>query len=401
MISRRSFLISLAAFAGGQLISSCSNQQQETLKVLALQGSIPPQLLREFRKSVTQGKNLNIVPETHLKQLFTLLQNWQKQEENESNQFDWLPKLLNQSNMVANLVTIGDYWLAQAIKDQLIEPLDTTKLDTWSRLPTRWQQLVKRNNQGELTKNGLVWGAPYRWGSTLIAYRSDKFKTLSWTPQDWQDLWREEVRDRISLIDQPREVIGLTLKKLGYSYNTQDISKIANLKSELLELQKQVKFYSSDHYLEPLILGDTWVAVGWSTDILPLSKRYSNIKVVVPRSGTSLWTDVWVQPRISLADKNPSNPTIESDKKSSSLMYEWINFCWQSKPASQISLFTHAISPALLSMKPTEFPQDLQNNLFFNSVIEIVDRSDFLLPFPEQTWQQYDSLWKEIRTTNV
>jgi putative spermidine/putrescine transport system substrate-binding protein len=338
------------------------------------------------------------LPQTQLKEVFTLLQSWHKQEKHKNNNFTWLPKLPNKRETIPNLATLGDYWLTEAIEKQLIQPLEIKQLDSWSKLPSRWQQLVKRNQEGKLDENGLVWGAPYRWGSTLIAYRQDKFKGLGWTPQDWSDLWQEELRDRISLIDQPREIIGLTLKKLGYSYNTSNLTQVPSLKSELLELQKQVKFYSSDHYLEPLILGDSWVAVGWSTDILPLSKRYSNIKVVVPQSGTSLWADLWVQPRLPSSGINSNSTTIPNNV--SSLIYQWIDFCWQPKAANEISLFTNAISPRLLSMKPTEFPQDLQNNSFFESVMAIVDKSDFLSPLSKQTEKQYNSLWQEIRKVN-
>jgi hypothetical protein len=45
--------------------------------------------------------------------------------------------------------------------------------------------------------------------------------------------------------------------------------------------------------------GDVWVAVGWSSDIIPYSKRASNISVYAPESGTSLWADLWVRLKIS------------------------------------------------------------------------------------------------------
>jgi putative spermidine/putrescine transport system substrate-binding protein len=147
---------------------------------------------------------------------------------------------------------------------------------------------------------------------------------LKWTPRDWNDLWREEVRDRISLLDQPREVIGLTLKKLGHSYNTENLEKVPDLKKELDALNRQAKFYSSDTYLEPLILGDTWLAVGWSTDVLPILQRYQQIAAVIPQSGTALWANLWVQPA--------------RDVRSAPLDHQWIDFCWQPQIAQQISL---------------------------------------------------------------
>jgi spermidine/putrescine-binding protein len=48
------------------------------------------------------------------------------------------------------------------------------------------------------------------------------------------------------------------------------------------------------YYLKTFSVGDAWVAVGWSSDVLPIAKRMSNVAVVVPKSGTSLWADLWV-----------------------------------------------------------------------------------------------------------
>lgn len=41
-------------------------------------------------------------------------------------------------------------------------------------LPPRWRQLVRRDGSGRLDPQGAVWGAPYRWGCTLIAYDEQK-----------------------------------------------------------------------------------------------------------------------------------------------------------------------------------------------------------------------------------
>lgn len=126
-------------------------------------------------------------------------------------------------------MTLGDYWIRVAIKNKLIQPLDVSKLKQWSSLPQRWQELAKRNDQGQIDPQGKVWAVPYRWGNTVIVYRRDKFlQEFGWTPSDWSDLWRSELRSRISLLDQPREVIGLVLKKLGQSYNTKNLD-IPNL----------------------------------------------------------------------------------------------------------------------------------------------------------------------------
>jgi putative spermidine/putrescine transport system substrate-binding protein len=250
-----------------------------------------------------------------------------------------------------------------------------------------------------------VWGVPYRWGSTVIAYRTDKFKALGWTPTDWSDLWRSELRDRISLPDSAREVIGLTLKKLGKSYNTQQLDKVPNLKKELASLHRQVKLYSSDAYLQPLILGDTWLAVGSSGDLLPLLQTQKDIALVIPVSGTALWTDLWVQPASGKPVPLKKNwmdfwrnfdfwKPVPLDKKWIDL---WMDFCLQPQIAPQLSLLNKASSPIIFGMKPEDLPFAIRTNSVLLPDAKILAASDFLQPFGDAGVAQYRSLWQEIR----
>lgn len=48
------------------------------------------------------------------------------------------------------------------------------------------------------------------------------------------------------------------------------------------------------HYIKAFEVGDVWVTVGWSSDIVPAAKRMSDVAVIVPKSGASIWSDVWV-----------------------------------------------------------------------------------------------------------
>lgn len=36
------------------------------------------------------------------------------------------------------------------------------------------------------------------------------------------------------------------------------------------------------------------MAVGFSSDVIPAAKRMSNVAVIVPKSGSNLWADLWV-----------------------------------------------------------------------------------------------------------
>ncbi|MDF5726405.1 MAG: extracellular solute-binding protein [Rhizonema sp. PD37] len=379
-MERRSFLLGAGTVALSQLFISCADNNQATLYVQLLKDSIPGQVVNQFGQ-VVHKTQLNFAPVAQLQDLFKQLQTWQKKT-NTTDDKDWrrfIPLAKSKKTTKADLVTLGDYWISVAIKQNLIQPLEVSKLKQWSSLPQRWQELGRRNDQGQVDPQGKVWAVPYRWGSTVIVYRRDKFlQEFNWTPSDWGDLWRKELRDRISLLDQPREVVGLVLKKLGKSYNTKNLD-IPNLEVELQNLNQQVKFYSSDRYLEPLVTGDTLLAVGWSSDILSILGHYPQLSVVIPRSGTALWADMWVRP---------------TGKNSEDSLYKWIDFCLQPRISQQISLLTKTNSPSA-QVNASDISESWQKVLLSNS--EAFEKSEFLLPLPPDTAVQYESLFAKIK----
>ncbi|MEL6462628.1 MAG: extracellular solute-binding protein [Cyanobacteria bacterium J06621_15] len=388
-MQRRSFLFGTSTLLISQLLVGCDASQQPKLLVQVLKGSIPGKIVNEFKgeleKELSQKAQLKFSPVSQLRELFEKLQSYQKQETagKESEGFD-ISRIFGKSepNKV-DLITLGDYWLQDAIEKKLIQPLSRESLENWDKLSPKWQALVKRNAQGLQDEQGQIWAAPYRWGSTVIIYRQDKFKKLGWEPQDWSDLWREELKGRISLLNQSREVIGLTLKKLGKSYNTDNFQEVSNLEEETQKLNQQVKFYSSTSYLEPLILGDTWLAVGWSNDVAPILSRYPRLKVAIPQSGTALWADLWVQPKVE-----------NKKDKVQNISNKWIDFCWKPEVAKQIAILTKANSP-ISDVTASDIPEQLQKLLSTNP--QVFDKSEFLLPLSKTATEQYDSLFEKMK----
>ena len=382
--NRRSFLLGAGATVLGQGLLGCQSSPS-ALQVLFLKNSIPAQLIGRFKKEITSEIKPSFRAESQLKNIFDLLQTWQKPPSEKSNFLPQLPVINPPPPAIANLVTTGDTWLADAIQKQLIEPLNLSSVSTWDQLAPRWHELVQRNDQGLPDLKGKTWGAPYRWGTTLIVYRKDKFKELGWTPRNWEDLWRKELKQRLSIVDQPREVIGLTLKKLGDSYNPTELNNLAQLRQELIRFHQQIKFYSSTHYLQPLILGDVWCAIGWSNEILPLLKDNPDLAAVVPESGTSLWADLWVQPKSSSAN---------------SLLTEWLNFCWQPDIANQIAFFSDGSSPRLETLEKNAILPKVRDNPLLMIPSQLLDRCEFLLPLSPKVQQQFIDLWQELRAVS-
>ncbi|KAH9753895.1 spermidine/putrescine-binding periplasmic protein [Citrus sinensis] len=119
--------------------------------------------------------------------------------------------------------------------------------------------------------------------------------------KDWKDLWLPELAGRISMVNSPREQAAA--------------GRIA-VQQNLALLGNQVRLFDRTHYLKVFGIGDVWIAVGWSSDVLPAVKRMSNVAVVVPKSGASLWADLWAIPAASrLETKQIGGRVREFEKK--------------------------------------------------------------------------------------
>lgn len=371
-MKRRHLLQSIGVLALEPLLFGCQSKSDQ-IRIQFLKGSLPALLTGEFRKQFKIDAEFGLV--SQLANSMELLTKWQQPlPAVPPRSVPWQSPLSIQSS---SLITLGDAWLGTAIERQLIKPLNISQLSTWQRLDPKWQQLV--------TKDSQIWGAPYRWGSTVLVYRRDRL-TQNGIPllTDWTDLWRPQLKGRISLLNQRQEVIGLTLKHLGYSYNTDPLA-VRELPVQLRRLHQQVKLYSSDNYISPLLTGDTWVALAWSNDVSKLVDRIPNLGMVVPKSGTSLWADLWVQPQKDLGKDRQRE------------IEKWIDFCWQPTVADKISSFTTGLSPVVSRQMQAQPVPAASANASAN--VAVFSKGEFLLPLSSERQKSYQALWLAMQSS--
>ncbi|KDO40620.1 hypothetical protein CISIN_1g036082mg, partial [Citrus sinensis] len=228
---------------------------------------------------------------------------------------------------------------------------------------------LRRNDAGEIDPRGKICAAPYRWGTVVIAYKKSKFRKHNLAPiEDWKDLWRPELAGRISMVNSPREVIGSIAVQLN-------LALLAN---------------QSAHHLKAFGIGDVWVAVGWSSDVLPAVKHMSNV-AVVPKSGASLWADLWAIPAASRLETKQIGGRVRG---LSPLIHQWIEFCLQTARALPFKQeVIPGASPSALESTLVKLPGELlkgKPSLDTNLIAgvppaEILARFEFLEPLSEAT----------------
>jgi len=377
-MDRRRFLIgsgvAIATLGGCQWANPFD--QRDHLKVLGLLGALPPKIIEQFPQSFK--RKVEFKAEQLPSKLWQELQSFR----------DVIKE--GKSDKIANIpatVSLSDGWLDPAIAQSLIQPINAdllTKMTQWQSLSPQWREFVSRESKNG-SGNGLqVWGLPYRWGATAIAYRSDKIK---FEIKQWADLWRPELRRKITLPDDAREVIGLTLKKIGQSYQ-QDLnlaSNFASLSQELKSLNDQVLTYNSDTYLQSLLADDTFAAVGWTSDMFRAKRLNPELKIVIPQEGTALWADIWVIPQGITADEQ-------------AIAAAWMDFTISPAIAAQVTALTDAVST---SSSLDQVPASVKADPIKFFAPDILAKSELISPLTASAVNEYQELWTKMRSGSL
>jgi putative spermidine/putrescine transport system substrate-binding protein len=340
-----------------------------------LEGSVPAQLIQAFNRQQGEAQTVSVIPADSLVSLYEMLQGWQGQsQEAEATPAPQRP--------VAHWLTLGDYWLAPAIRQDLIQPIEAKALDHWEELPDAWSKLLRRNTTGALSASGGIWGVPYRWSNLAILYDPAQLSTSDQSIMQWNDLLRPELQQRIILPNHPRLVIGLGLKAIGASANVENPKDVPGLTSFLQALHQQVRVYDSDYYLESLIVGDASAVVGWAAEIQSVLQQYRQFQAVLPGPGTLVSADLWVQPKAvpAMAGAN-----------------RWPDFCLTADFATQFASYSQGVSPRWLGLGPEQLPEALRQHPLLSPPAETQANSEFLLPLSETAYTHYLDLWTSLR----
>ncbi|MBD0336010.1 MAG: extracellular solute-binding protein [Cyanobacteria bacterium Co-bin13] len=394
-MKRRKVLAGAAALPIGMALAGCGGRfNSADNQIQLLDRSIPLRLVRAFQRQKPPDTQVSFETRKTFLELFEQLRAWQAAPAANRTVLNLpLPGNRTASTQQAELLSLGDYWLRPAIQEKLIQPLPINALQAWTDLAPAWQELMRRDRNGFLSPQGEVWGLPYRWGYLQIIYNRRHFEALGWQPQGWADLLRPELRGRMALPDHPRIVLGLALKLLGASANATDPQAVAGLAQRLTALHQQTRFYSSDHYLEPLVLEDISLAVGWSTDILPVAQEYRQFEALMPEEGTLLTADLWVKPA-PLPDTAPS-------QELSAVTQAWLQYCLDPQAALELTLYSLGASPLFWNQEAAALPEALRNRPLLTLTPETQQRSEFLLPLAEPVQRIYDDLWLQMRSALV
>lgn len=211
-----------------------------------------------------------------------------------------------------SIIYPSDYMVIQMKELGLLSQLDHSTLGGIDRL--------KKQFQNPVYDPGNRYSVPLAWGTTGLIYNSEQLKEA---PTDWDYLWKhkKELTRRMTLANDVREVMGAALRMQGYSLNSTNPEEVKKAYEKLVELKPAIASFTTDAWRPQILTGDLKVAMCYSSDANEVIPDNDKLKYVVPKSGSSLWTDTLVIP------KGAPNPEAA---------YKWINFMLQPDVAASL-----------------------------------------------------------------
>ncbi|WP_169727853.1 polyamine ABC transporter substrate-binding protein [Desulfovibrio inopinatus] len=209
------------------------------------------------------------------------------------------------------------------------------------------------------------YAVPYLWGTLGIIYRAD---LIGEEITSWKQFYtpKEAWRGKIMLVDIHRLGIGMALKSLGYSLNSEDPKAID---AAIAVLQKQKNYVQTYGYLKTdadsgIVSGETWMGQTWNGDALLLQKRNPQIRYVVPEEGGEIWGDYMVvsafseHPDLAIDFMNYLSEASNSAKASEELAFATPNIDAQQMLPESI-LKNEVIFPPENALQASEMVKDI------------------------------------------
>jgi len=207
-----------------------------------------------------------------------------------------------------DLIVPSDYTVELLIQDDLLKPLDKTKLTMWDQLDSRLLGLFYDVENR--------YSIPYYWTVYGIGYNKRYFG-LTQPLANWNLIFDQaSMPNRLAMSDAAREAILMGALYLFEKTSKLDEKKLEKVKQLLLQQKKWVGAYTEELTDYLLITSEVSVAVTQTPLVWRVLKQYHHLKFIVPQKGTFVVVDNFAIPKNSVKED---------------LVYKFINFIYQPK----------------------------------------------------------------------
>ena len=263
-----------------------------------------------------------------------------------------------------DIIVPSGYIIPVLVATNLIAPLEKKYLTNWGNVSP-----IFRNPPSDPDSAHSV---PWQWGTSGIAYRADKVKS----PVDsWAAFHDARYREKMTMMDDGREVIGAFLRYRGHSLNSTDPQQLARAKADAIQAKRYLKAYISAPVKAQLISGDVWIAQLWNGDTTQARAEQPHLAYAIPKEGCTIWSDSMCMPR-SARNKRAA--------------HEWMNYILRPEVGAALSNATGFGTPnataARLLKTPIPYPTG-----------DELERLEYQVDLGRDT-ATWDRIWTEIKS---
>ncbi len=223
----------------------------------------------------------------------------------------------------------------------------------------------------------LAWGVPYMWNATGIVYS----RALEPPLTRWADLWEPRLKGRLTMLDDPEDMLGACLKKLGYPFSATDPAQLRRAEQEGIAQKRLLRAYLNAEVRDQLVAGDVLAAQLWSTTAQQAIDAAPNLAFAYPAEGFPFYCDCAV---------------ILRESGRARLAHRFLDYLLRPKVSAQIVEATKTATAN--GAARTLLPENVRNNPVLYPPPDVFARGDWPRTLPPATQRLRDRIWTEIKS---
>ena len=185
-----------------------------------------------------------------------------------------LAKLESANGGDYDLIIADDYIIETVIAEGLAQKLDKEKIPNFGNINPVYQ--------GQFYDPADEYTVPYGAGVQTIVYDPSLTDV---EVKGYKDLWNASFEDNVAITANYRVMIGMALKVLGYSYNTNDLKELEEAADLFYKLAPNIRLIKDDFIQDDLISGEVAAAVMYTSQVTMAKLTDPDLKVVYPEEG--------------------------------------------------------------------------------------------------------------------
>ena len=213
-------VLALAIFAAVFSASAFAADDKGTLNIYTWAEMFDPDVLADFEKET--GYKINYV-------------NFDLDE-------TMLAKLESANGGDYDVIIADDYIIETVIAEGLAQKLDKEKLPNFGNINPLYQ--------GQFYDPADEYTVPYGAGVQTIVYNP---ALVDLDVKGYKDLWDAAFEDNVAITANYRVMIGMALKVLGYSYNTNDLKELEEAADLFYKLAPNIRLIKDDFVQDDLL----------------------------------------------------------------------------------------------------------------------------------------------------